>query len=157
MKYKARCFDETYGRQNPKQTDRDYWRLFFFTPYSAGNKILLETIWEIHLANPLLLQGSRASVIIPVPHFFLWCITAESFLFPIGLKVIYQMFMDTVTFSELNCCRSSWSRCLLPRLPFPEDWTHNSGDSLQSSFTVIDIIIYIYYFVPKNRISDRSS
>lgn len=55
MKYKAGRFDETYGRQNLKQTDRDYWQLFFFTPHSAGNKILLETIWEIHLANPLLL------------------------------------------------------------------------------------------------------
>lgn len=68
-KYKVWCF-ETYGRQNLKQTDRDYWRLLFFTPSSSGNKILIETIWEIHLANPSLLQGSRASTMIPVPHFF---------------------------------------------------------------------------------------
>lgn len=119
-KYKAGCFDGTYGRKDLKRTDSDYWRLFFFTPYSAGNKILLETIWEIHLANPLLSQGSRKSAMIPVSHFFLWYITAAVLL---ELKTLNQNFTDIVMFSELNYCRSSWSKGLLTKLPFPEGWS----------------------------------
>lgn len=61
--------------------------------------------------------------------------------------------MDILAFGELHC-----PGLLLYDIGchFKRKGHSNSGDSLQCSFLVIDIINYIYYFICKQNISARS-
>lgn len=63
LKYKTISFDETWGKQNLKQTVRDYWRLLVLFPSSVGNE-------RDHLGNSsrqlFVIAEIEASVISPV-------------------------------------------------------------------------------------------
>lgn len=111
-----------------------------------------------HLGNSssklFVIAEIEASVISPVYLTFFLCRNSAAQLFLIRLKVIKQNCMDILAFGELHC-----PGCSLYDIGchFKRKGHSNSGDSLQCFFLVIDIIIYIYYFICKQKISAKSS